>query len=33
MDSQTQGYLMALIFAAMGIIVMVLTWHRGKRNP
>ncbi len=32
MDSQTQGYLMALIFAAFGIFVMVVTWHRGKKK-
>lgn len=31
MDSVTQGYLMALIFAAMGLVVMLLTWSRKKK--
>jgi cytochrome oxidase assembly protein ShyY1 len=30
MDSQTQGYLMALILAGLGIFVMLVTWQRKK---
>jgi hypothetical protein len=32
MDSETQGYLMALIFAGLGIFVMAITWHRAKKK-
>jgi hypothetical protein len=32
MDSQTQGYLMALIFAGLGIFLMAITWHRSKKK-
>jgi hypothetical protein len=32
MDSETQGYLMALIFAGLGIFLMAITWHRAKKK-
>jgi hypothetical protein len=32
MDSQTQGYLMALIFVGLGLFLMVITWHRSKKK-
>lgn len=31
MDSETQGYLMALIFVGLGIFLMLITWHRKKK--
>jgi hypothetical protein len=32
MDSQTQGYLMALIILGLGIFVMLVTWARKKKK-
>ena len=32
MDSQTQGYLMALILMGLGLALMLITWKRKKKG-